>query len=81
MKPHISGRSAKARRWAGRLARSERRVLVGTVELALEEDDVRRCGELAAAEFYVGLRADCAIESELDTLLESNRRPRDGLAV
>lgn len=53
--------------------------MASIVELALEEYEARHSGERSAAEFYRGLRAECAVESDLDTLLESNRKPHSGL--
>jgi len=79
MKPQLSVRSAKARELAPRLARSERRTVASIVELALEEYQARHSGQRPAAEFYRDLLAECAAESELDTLLESNRKPHGGL--
>ena len=79
MKPQLSVRSAKARELAHRLARRERRTVAGIVELALEEYEARHSGERSATEFYRGLLVECAVESELDTLLETNRKPHSGL--
>lgn len=81
MKPQLSIRSAKARELAHRLARRERRTVASIVELALEEYEARHSGERSAAEFYRGLRANCAVDSDLDTLIESNRKPHGGLAL
>jgi len=77
--PQLSVRSAKARELAHRLARRERRTVATIVELALEEYEARHFGGQSAADFYRELQESCAAASELDELLEANRKPHPGL--
>jgi hypothetical protein len=79
VKPQLSVRSAKARELAHRLARRERRTVASIVELALEEYEARHSGKPTASDFYRTLRDECAVDSDLDALLEANRRPHKGI--
>ena len=74
-KPQLSIRSAKARELAHRLAQRERRTVASVVELALEEYSARHSAGSPAEDFYRQLRETCAVDSDLDSLIEANRKP------
>lgn len=79
VKPQLSIRSAKARELAHRLAQRERRTVASVVELALEEYEARHSSRPSAADFYRDLQENCSVESDLDALLEENRKPHRGM--
>ncbi|WP_290653452.1 type II toxin-antitoxin system VapB family antitoxin [Aquisalimonas sp.] len=78
-KPQLSIRSAKARELAHRLAQRERRTVASIVELALEEYAAKHANASPAEAFYRQLRETCAVDSDLDDLIEANRKPHRGL--
>lgn len=80
-KPQLSIRSAKARDLAHRLARRERRTVAAIVERALEEYESHHSGQIPAREFYRALQQQCSTDVDLESVLEENRRPHEGIEL
>ncbi len=49
------------------------------MELALEEYAAKHANASPAEAFYRQLRETCAVDSDLDDLIEANRKPHRGL--
>lgn len=81
VKPQLSVRSAKARELAHRLAQRERRTVASIVELALEEYAAKHSSDSPAEAFYQQLQETCAIDSNLDDLIEAHRKPHRGIEL
>lgn len=76
--PQLSVRSAKARDLAHRLARRENRSIADIVERALEAYETRETGREPASDFYRRLSADYGSDIDLESIIQSERRPHGG---
>ena len=77
--PQLSVRSARARELAHSLAKRERRTVAEIVERALEEYAAHQTGRSPAAEFYQDLNRRFSTDLDLEEILQSERRPHDGV--
>ena len=79
--PQLSVRSAKARELAYRLSRQERRSIAAVVERALEEYEHRHSSQPTPTEFYRDLQKTCAVDFDLDAVIDDHRTPHRGIEL
>ncbi|MEE4296672.1 MAG: type II toxin-antitoxin system VapB family antitoxin [Wenzhouxiangella sp.] len=79
--PQLSVRSAKAKELAHRLAKMERRSIAAVVERALEEYEHRHGDQTEPAAFYQFLKDCCASDVNLESLIQSNRKPHKAVEL
>jgi len=77
--PQLSVRSARARELAHALAKRERRTIAQVVESALEEYAAQQTGRLPASQFYRDLNRRCATDLDLETVIQEQRKPHEGI--
>ncbi|MCL2716624.1 MAG: plasmid stabilization protein [Alphaproteobacteria bacterium] len=80
-KPQLSVRSVRARELAYRLARRENRSIADLVERALEAYEIQTTGREPAASFYRRISTQFGADIDLQSVLDENRKPHEGIEL